>query len=123
MASSEIHHVLAIIDTATEIGCALDDLVQGGFHESEVVLTRGTEDPGPGGIAELLTRLTQGLGHRHAGAELKLRYEEALREGGAVLAVLTATEERKKLAARILHECGAHFINFFGPSSIERIAR
>jgi hypothetical protein len=123
MVSSEIRHVLAIIDTATEIGCALDDLVQGGFRESEVVLTRGTEEAGPGGIAELLTRLTQGLGHRHAGAEMKLRYEEALRDGGAVVAVVATTDERKKVAAHILHECGAHYINFFGPSSIERIAR
>ena len=123
MVSPEIRHVLAIIDTATEIGCALDDLVEGGFRESEVVLARGTEDAGPGGIGELLVRLAQGLGQRHAGAEMRQRYDEALREGGAVLAVLTTTEERKKLAARILHECGAHFINLFGPSSIERIAR
>jgi hypothetical protein len=121
--SNEIHHVLAIIDTATEIGCAVDGLVHVGFLESEVELTRGTEEAAPGGIAELLTHLAQGLGHRHAGAEMKERYEVALGEGSAVLAVLARTEERKKLAARVLHECGAHFINFFGPSTIERIAR
>jgi len=121
--SLEIHHVLAIIDTATEIGCAVDGLVHVGFSESEVELTRGTEEARPGGVAELLAHLAQGLGQRHAGAELKERYEAALGEGSAVLAVLARTDERKKLAARVLHECGAHFINFFGPSSIERIAR
>jgi hypothetical protein len=121
--SPDLRHVLAIIDTATEIACAVDGLVQGGFLESSVVLTRGTEEAGPRGVAELLIRLAQGLGQRHAGAEMKLRYEQALLDGSAVLAVLAPTEERKQLAARILHECGAHFINFFGPSSIERIAR
>lgn len=121
--SLEIHHVLAIIDTATEIGCAVDGLVHVGFLESEVELTRGTEEAAPGGIAELLTHLAQGLGHRHAGAEMKERYQAALEDGSAVLAVLARTEERKKLAARVLHECGAHFINFLGPSTIERIAR
>ena len=49
--SNEIRHVLAIIDTATEIGCAVDGLVQGGFVESDVVLTRGTEEAGPRGVA------------------------------------------------------------------------
>jgi hypothetical protein len=121
--SSEISHVLAIIDTATEIGCAVDALVHAGFLEAEVELTRGTEEPGPRGVADLLSRLAQGLGQRHAGAEMRERYEEALGDGSAVLAVLARTEQRKKVAAGILHECGAHFINFFGPSSIERIAR
>jgi len=121
--SNEIHHVVAIIDTATEIGCAVDGLIHGGFRESEVELTRGTEEAAPPGVAELLNSLAQGLGHRHAGAEMRQRYEDALRDGSAVLAVLAPTDERKKLAAWILHECGAHFINFFGPSSIERIAR
>ena len=121
--SHEIRHVLAIIDTATEIGCALDGLVHDGFLESEIELTRGTEEAGPQGVADLLGVLGQGLGQRHAGAEMKQRYEEALGEGSAVLAVLARTEERKKVAARVLHECGAHFINYFGPSSIERIAR
>jgi hypothetical protein len=121
--SHEIRHVLAIIDTATEIGCAVDSLVQGGFVEADVVLTRGTEEAGPRGVADLLNLLAQGLGHRHAGAQMKQRYEEALAEGSAVLAVRVRTEARKKLAARVLHECGAHFINYFGPSDIERIAR
>lgn len=121
--SLEIHHVLAIIDTATEIGCAVDGLVHAGFLESEVELTRGIEEAGPRGVADLLIRIAQGPGIRHAGAEMKERYEAALGEGSAVLAVLARTEERKKLAARVLHDCGAHFINFFGPSSIERIAR
>ncbi|HET8835406.1 MAG TPA: hypothetical protein VFN08_11785 [Gemmatimonadales bacterium] len=121
--SLEIHHVLAIIDTATEIGCAVDGLVHVGFLESDVELTRGTEEAAPEGIAELLPILAQGLGHRHAGAEMKERYEAALQDGSAVVAVLARTEERKQLAARVLHECGAHFINFFGPSTIERIAR
>ena len=121
--SNEIHHVVAIIDTATEIGCAVDGLIHGGFGESDVELTRGIEEAAPRGIADLLNTLAQGLGHRHAGAEMRQRYEEALHDGSAVLAVLVRTEERKKLAAGILHECGAHFINFFGPSSIERIAR
>jgi len=121
--SNEIRHILAIIDTATEIGCAVDGLVHGGFLEAEVELTRGTEEAGPRGVADLLNLLAQGLGHRHAGAEMKQRYEEALGDGSAVLAVLVRTEERKKVAARVLHECGAHFINYFGPSSIERIAR
>lgn len=120
---TSVCHVLGIIDTATEIGCAVDGLVQGAFHESEVELSRGIEEADRGGIAALLAILAQGTGLRRGEAEMTHRYEQALREGSAVLAVATPTEDRKRLAAQILHECGAHFINFFGPLNVERLGR
>src|SRR5262249_35982167 len=123
-------YVLAIIDTATETACAVDDLVEGGFRESEIELSRGPDEAernggagGRFGIPDLLVRLTERLAPGTASREMRERYEGALRDGSAVIAVLAPTEARKQLAVGILRECGAHFINFFGHPDIGRIVR
>ena len=55
--------------------------------------------------------------------ELKQHYEQALRVGGFVLAVLAPTEERKELAARLLREDGAVDVNFPGRFAMEPLRR
>ncbi|HUR93296.1 MAG TPA: hypothetical protein VMY76_01850 [Gemmatimonadales bacterium] len=124
------NHVIAIFDTAEQTGCALDALLGGGFLESEVDVSRGSEDAdrvaagtGRRGPQDWFIRLTGSIGLKNAETEMKDRYEQALRENRSVVAVLAPTEERKDLATDVLRKCGGRFINFFGSLSVERIER
>jgi hypothetical protein len=122
------NHVVAILDTPDQTSCALDALLGGGFLESEIELGRGTEEAdrlgagtGREGFQDWFIRLFQSVGLRNAEIEMKDHYEQALRDGYTVLAVMASTEERKDLAAQMIRECGGHFINFFGHLTVERI--
>ena len=123
------HHVVAIFDTSDQTSCALDALLGGGFLESEVAVARGTEDAdrlaagtGRQGLRDWFIRLTGTVGLKNTETEMKERYERALREDHTVIAVLAPTEERRDRAADTFRKCGGHFINFFGPLNVERIA-
>jgi len=124
------NRVLAILDTAQQSSCAVDGLVGGGFLESEVGVGHGPEDAdrvdsstGRRGFQDWFIRFFDRLGVQNAETEMRNRYEQALREGHTVIGVLAPTEERKDLAVKILQDCGAHFINFCGQFSVERIGR
>jgi hypothetical protein len=124
------NHVVAILDTQDQTTRALDALVQSGFLEQEVGLLCGNEEAdrlgggsGRGGPQDWFIRLTGSVGLKNAETEMKDRYEEALRAGHTVVAILTPTDDRKERAAQILNECGGRFINFFGRLNVERIAR
>jgi hypothetical protein len=123
------NHVLAILDTSDQVGCALDALLGGGFLESEVDVNRGGEDAdrlaagtGRRGLQHLFIRLTGSVGFKNAETEMKDHYEQALRDGRSVVAVLAPTEERKNLAADVFRRCGGRFVNYFGDLNVERIA-
>jgi hypothetical protein len=124
------HHVLAILDTPDQTSCAVDALVNGGFLESEVHVGHGLEqanrlEAGTGrrGFQDWFIRLFQSVGLRNAEIELKDHYEQALRDGKTVVAVLTPTDERKDLAIRLIRDCGGRFVNFYGRLNVERISR
>jgi hypothetical protein len=124
------NRVLGILDNPQQTSCAMDGLVGGGFLESEVDVGHGVEEAdrveagtGRRGAQDWFIRFFERLGLKNAEIEMKDRYEEALRDGRTVIAVLTPTEDRKDLAARILQQCGARFINYYGQFSVERIAR
>ena len=124
------NHVVAVLETPAQTNCAIDALLGGGFLESEIKMGRGTAeadrvDAGTGrrGFQDWLIRLFQSVGVRNAETEMRDHYEQALRDGHTVLAVLASTEERKDLAAQMIRECGGHFINFFGQLNVQRITR
>jgi hypothetical protein len=124
------NHVVAVLDTPAQTNCALDALLGGGFLESEIEMGRGTEEAdrveagtGRRGFQDWMIRLFQSVGLRNAETEIKDHYEQALRDGHTVLAVLAPTEERKDLAAEMIRECGGRFINFFGHLNVQRITR
>jgi hypothetical protein len=122
------HHVIAILETADQVDCALDGLLGGGFLESEVELNRGPADAdrlaagsGRRGLQDWLIRLAGSVGLKNAEIEMKERYERALRDRRTVIAVLAPTDERKRLAGEVLRGCGGHFVNFFGQLNVERL--
>ena len=122
------NHVLAILDTSDQVARAVDALANNAFLESEVELNRGAEfadrlgsTTGRRGLSDWFIRLFQSVGLKNAETELKDHYEQALRDGHAIIAVLTPTDERKDLAVQLLRGCGARFINYFGRLNVERI--
>lgn len=122
------HHVLAVLETSDQVDCTLDGLTNSAFLESEIELNRGEEfadqlgsSTGRRGLSDWFIRLFQSVGLKNAETELKEHYEQALRDGHAVIAILTPTDERKDLAVQLLRECGARFINYFGRLNVERI--
>jgi hypothetical protein len=123
------HHVLAILATEDQTSCAVDALVNGGFLESEIEVSRGPEiveqvtaTTGRSGFQDWFIRIFQRVGLKNPETEMKERYEQALRDGETVILVLTPTEERKARAAAMLRECGGHFINYYGHLNVERIS-
>ncbi len=122
------NYVIGVLETSAQSSCAVDALVHGGFLESEIELGRGAEaadrigaSTGRQGFSDWLIRLFDVVGLKNTEIETKDQYEQALRDGHTVVAVLAPTEERKELAAQLLRDCGAQFINFFGSLSLERM--
>lgn len=124
------NHVLAIVGTPEQLASIVDALTGNGFLESEVGVGCGREAAerlrvatGRTGLAGLAIRLAERLGVANDEMMVKERYEQALRDGQYVVSVHTPTDERKQLAARILEEHGASFVNFLGRFSIETMDR
>ena len=106
------------------------ECLQGGFLDPAIELLRGNEEAdrlgggtGRGGRQDWFIRLTGSVGLKNAETEMKDRYEEALRAGNTVIAILAPRDDRKERAAQILNECGGRIINWFGRLDVERIAR
>jgi hypothetical protein len=122
--------VLGVLDSSEQVDCALDALISSGFLESEIELNRGSEfadrlgaSTGRRGLGDWFIRTFEKVGLKNAEVEIKEDYEQAVRDGHAVIAVLAPTEERKDLAVRLVKECGGRFINYFGALTVERISR
>jgi hypothetical protein len=124
------NHVLAIIDKPEQLRSALAALESGGFLKSELGVRCGeaiadvlAASSGRTGLSDLAMRFSEWIGLANDEMEVKNRYEAALREGAFVVSVAAGTGERKDVAARILRDHGAHFVNFLGRYTMEMIAR
>ena len=76
---------------------------------------------GRSGFADMAMRFSAMLGLPNEEAQAKARYEQAMRDGHYVVAVLAPTDERKEQARRILAAHGARDLGFFGRFVIERL--
>ena len=119
-------HVVAIVDTADKAGAAWTVLTHSGFLESEVTVSYGQAaadaidaSTGRTGLANMAMRIAERFGVQNDEMAMKERYEQALRDGRFVVAVLTPTEDRKELASQILRDHGGTFVNFLGRFAIE----
>ena len=124
------NHVIAVVDTADQLTSAARALTEGGFLDSEIEVTCGRAaadaldaNTGRTGLAHLAIRLAERLGISNDEMAVKERYEEALRDGRFVVTVAAPTDERKNIAGQILHDHGAHFVNFMGRFSMEVLHR
>ena len=119
-------HVLGVIDTRDQVREAWNALTSSGFLAAEVTVASGPaaadaldENTGRTGLAHLAIRIAEHLGVGNDEMAVKQRYEDALRDGRYVVAVLAPTEERRELAAMILRDHGAGSVNFLGRFAIE----
>jgi len=122
--------VVGIVDTVDQLESAIEALTSNGFLRSEIVVVYGEAaaerldaSTGRTGLGDLAMRLAAALGMPDDETMVKEGYEQALRDGYFVVLVLAPTEDRKKLAARILEEYGGHFVNFLGRFTIEALVR
>jgi hypothetical protein len=123
------NHVLSILDDADQLAAATNALSASGFLDSEVTVAcgRGAADAlgantGRTGLAHLVIRIAQYFGLPNEESEMKARYEDALRHGRFVVLVSAPTDERKKLASKVLAEHGAKYITFLGRFQFEVIS-
>jgi hypothetical protein len=121
------NHVVAIIP-ASAAPTALAELREKGFLESEIHDVHGTQmaddlaaSSGHRGVVGAILRIADRLGIREDELEEKRVYEDALRSGDTVIMVHAPTEERKQIAAGLLTSHGAHFVNFMGRFTSERM--
>ncbi len=122
------HNVVAVIDTAQQVEDAVNELTTGGFLESEIGIGSGTdladrmsETTGRSGFTAMAMRFSDALGMPNDESEIKTRYEQAIRDGRFVVAVLAPTSERKQRAIDILSSHGAHDAAYFGRFVIEKL--
>jgi hypothetical protein len=119
-------HVLGVLDTGEQVRAVWNALTSSGFLESEVTVATGRAaadaleaTTGRTGLAHLAIRIAEQLGGGDDEMAVKQRYEDALRDGRFLVAVMAPTEERRELAATILRDHGAQSVNFLGRFSIE----
>ena len=123
------NHVIAVLDSSSQLSSALDALTTNGFLESEVHVSCGSdaaarlaESTGHRGLAGLAVRIAEKLGVADEEMENKDQYEQAMRAGKLVVRVAAPTDERKALASRVLHESGGSLVRFYGRFAIEDMA-
>ena len=123
------NHVVAVINSVEEATRTIQALTAGGFLDSEIhpLAGRAAADTlhantGRTGLSNLAIRIADRLGIADDEMELKSVYEQALRDGHVLLAIESPTEARRERAAQILHDHGAHSVNFLGRFAITEFA-
>lgn len=124
------NEVLSIVDTRDQLETVTRALEASGFLNAEISVACGQAaaddlkaNTGRSGLTDLVIRVANRLGLQNEESETKDRYEQALRDDQFVVAILAPTDTRKELAAQLLATHGAHFINYLGRFSIERLGR
>ena len=121
-------NVVAVMDTAQQTEDAVNELTAGGFLESEIGIGSGADladrvgdTTGRSGFTAMAMRFSEALGVPNDESEIKAQYEQAMRDGRFVVAVLAPTAERKQRAIDILSSHGAHDAAYFGRFVIEKL--
>lgn len=123
-------NVLAIVDEVDELEPLIESLRSGGFLASEIQVAYGRSaaetlraNTGRKGLAGLAMRLAESIGIPNDETAVKNRYASALADCHFVVMILTPTEERKALAARLLRQHSGKFVNYLGRYTIELLNR
>ena len=125
------NRVMAVIDDAGKAQAAVETLERAGVREHDLAALSGTD-----GVREieapevilcagslksphLLPKTLQGF--TTEGDHLR-HYEEELVRGHLVVDVTVHGRQKRDTVVQILRSCGAHFINAYGPWTIESVA-
>ena len=120
------NRVVAVIDDAQNTQTAVETLERAGIAEQELTTLAGVEGAREidaagirsGSVTHVL-RALQSI--TVEGSHLR-RYEAELASGHHVVDVRAHGREKRDAVVRILRSCGAHFINTYGPWTIETVA-
>jgi len=120
------NHVLAAFDARADAAAALDDLRAEGIPEPEIAVYAGEQgaeeidsdgtDHGIGGVLVRSVQLI--LTDRDRLAE----YEEAVEQGGVVIAAQAEDDERKHLLSATFQRHGGRDVRFYGPMTVEELS-
>ena len=120
------NRVMAVIDDAGKAQAAVDTLERAGVPEHELAALSGAEGIREidadgihgGGVKQALRALqrvtTEGDHLRH--------YEAELAQGHLVVDVTVHGRQKRDTVVQVLRSYGAHFINAYGPWTIESVA-
>ena len=120
------NRVMAVIDDAGKAQAAVETLERAGVPEHDLAALSGTDgvrkidaDGVHGGGVKQALRALQGF--TTEGDHLR-HYEEELVRGHLVVDVTVHGRQKRDTVVQILRSCGAHFINAYGPWTIESVA-
>jgi hypothetical protein len=111
--------VIGVIGSGKQVGELAQALAAAGVPASDIDIAHGhaaaerLRGTGRTGWAHLAARLTERLGIPNDEIALRNRYEEELRNGEFVVAVLAPDDARKDLVARLMSQHGGTFVNYF----------
>lgn len=120
------NRVMAVIDDAGKAQAAVDTLERAGVAEHELAALSGAE-----GIREIdadgirggsLKRVLRALQRVTTEGDHLRHYEAELAQGHLVVDVTVHGRQKRETVVQVLRSCGAHFINAYGPWTIESVA-
>lgn len=124
------NRMVAILDFRDHISAAIDALTKHGFLPSEIEVYHGLSaaktlqaSTGRTGIAHVAMRFVEALHMPNDELALKHLYADALAEGRFVVSVLAPSEERQRLAAKLLREHGGGNVHFYSRYTITSPSR
>jgi hypothetical protein len=120
------NRLLAVIDDPADAAAAMAELQAGGIATRDLDILRGDEGAdrmdGTGSIAGWLARLRRAFDFTLMDQLVDFAaYEQALRDGRAVVMVHVHNDDLKSVAHRILKRQRGHFINFYGRFATEEL--
>jgi hypothetical protein len=120
------NRVLAVIDDAQHADAAVDTLERAGIAEQELATLTGVEGAreidAAGVHSGPMTHVLRALQSVTVEGHHLRRYEAELASGHHVVDVRAHGREEREAVVQILRSHGAHFINAYGPWTIETVA-
>ena len=120
--------LMAVVPDAESGASAAAALRAAGFPDHDITILRGDEGAdrldGTGAVNGLVARLRRLVSFTLMDQLVDMAlYEQAVREGQAVLMVKPRDGTRKATAIAVLRDHGGHFINYYGRFATEEIER